>query len=315
MDNGSKGGAVAAHGRDGVKLVRLAENLGFASGVNAGVAASRGDFVALLNDDAVAGPSWLESSCKVLEEADIAAVGPRILLGESLRGGGSRRRGALRPRRRAAARAPAQLGDARRLRRLERSRRSWHTPARTELRRRAVGAGRPAGARSTSRFRRMRPQAIAGIGDRAERRANPDPACGGPREQRRPYLRAGRLRRRLRRGPSRRRSLERHAGVLRCERDGPGHHGVRAGRIGPLERSYFAYYEDTDWCWRAHLQGYRILYDAVIDRASRSRPDKRRRARCPNPVPRRAQPDPHPRSLRPGRPRGARGEAEVARGR
>ena len=33
-------------------------------------------------------------------------------------------------------------------------------------------------------------------------------------------------------------------------------------RIGPLERSYFAYYEDADWCWRARLQGYRVLYDA-----------------------------------------------------
>ena len=31
--------------------------------------------------------------------------------------------------------------------------------------------------------------------------------------------------------------------------------------VGPFERSYFAYYEDTDWCWRARLQGYRVLYD------------------------------------------------------
>jgi GT2 family glycosyltransferase len=32
-------------------------------------------------------------------------------------------------------------------------------------------------------------------------------------------------------------------------------------RIGAFERSYFAYYEDTDWCWRARLLGYRIMYD------------------------------------------------------
>jgi GT2 family glycosyltransferase len=31
-------------------------------------------------------------------------------------------------------------------------------------------------------------------------------------------------------------------------------------RVGPFERSYFAYYEDTDWCWRARLQGYRVMY-------------------------------------------------------
>jgi GT2 family glycosyltransferase len=32
-------------------------------------------------------------------------------------------------------------------------------------------------------------------------------------------------------------------------------------RVGPFARDYFAYYEDTDWCWRARLQGYRIVYD------------------------------------------------------
>jgi cellulose synthase/poly-beta-1,6-N-acetylglucosamine synthase-like glycosyltransferase len=32
-------------------------------------------------------------------------------------------------------------------------------------------------------------------------------------------------------------------------------------RVGPFERSYFAYYEDTDWCWRARLQGYRAMYN------------------------------------------------------
>lgn len=33
--------------------------------------------------------------------------------------------------------------------------------------------------------------------------------------------------------------------------------------VGPFESSYFAYYEDTDWCWRARLLGYRIIYDPV----------------------------------------------------
>jgi GT2 family glycosyltransferase len=32
-------------------------------------------------------------------------------------------------------------------------------------------------------------------------------------------------------------------------------------RVGAFERGYFAYYEDTDWCWRARLLGYRIMYD------------------------------------------------------
>lgn len=28
--------------------------------------------------------------------------------------------------------------------------------------------------------------------------------------------------------------------------------------IGPLDEKYFLYYEDTDWCYRAHLQGWKI---------------------------------------------------------
>jgi GT2 family glycosyltransferase len=31
--------------------------------------------------------------------------------------------------------------------------------------------------------------------------------------------------------------------------------------IGLLARRYFAYYEDTDWCWRARLAGLRLVYD------------------------------------------------------
>ncbi len=61
-------------------MLRLAENQGFASGVNAGVASARGDVVALLNDDAVAPPGWLESSERVLKDGEVAAVGPKILL-------------------------------------------------------------------------------------------------------------------------------------------------------------------------------------------------------------------------------------------
>jgi hypothetical protein len=32
-------------------------------------------------------------------------------------------------------------------------------------------------------------------------------------------------------------------------------------RIGGFADSYFAYYEDLDWCWRARLAGMRIVYD------------------------------------------------------
>ncbi len=32
-------------------------------------------------------------------------------------------------------------------------------------------------------------------------------------------------------------------------------------RIGGLAESYFAYYEDLDWCWRARLAGMRCVYE------------------------------------------------------
>jgi GT2 family glycosyltransferase len=31
-------------------------------------------------------------------------------------------------------------------------------------------------------------------------------------------------------------------------------------KIGMLDPAYLAYYEDTDWCWRAKLAGYRCVY-------------------------------------------------------
>jgi hypothetical protein len=32
-------------------------------------------------------------------------------------------------------------------------------------------------------------------------------------------------------------------------------------RLGGLAGEYFAYYEDVDWCWRANLAGWRLIYD------------------------------------------------------
>ena len=36
-------------------------------------------------------------------------------------------------------------------------------------------------------------------------------------------------------------------------------HVIRA--VGPMASNFFAYYEDTDWCWRAQLAGFRIRYE------------------------------------------------------
>jgi GT2 family glycosyltransferase len=69
VDNGSTDGSVA-HVREGwpeANVVELGENRGFSAAVNAGIAAGRGRYVALLNTDIELSPDWLEL---LVEELD-----------------------------------------------------------------------------------------------------------------------------------------------------------------------------------------------------------------------------------------------------
>jgi GT2 family glycosyltransferase len=83
VDNGSTDGSQTwVKGRWGeeVALVALPENLGFAGGNNAGIRASRGSFVVLLNNDTVVDPGWLDA----LQQAAVRHPGagmftPKIL--------------------------------------------------------------------------------------------------------------------------------------------------------------------------------------------------------------------------------------------
>lgn len=61
VDNGSQDGSAEFVGEryPGVRLVGLRENRGFAGGNNAGIAVARGKYIALLNNDTKADPSWL----------------------------------------------------------------------------------------------------------------------------------------------------------------------------------------------------------------------------------------------------------------
>jgi hypothetical protein len=64
-----------------VKVVRTTANLGFAGGVEAGLAVVDSPFVALLNNDAAAEPDWLARLVAVLENhPEAAAVTSRLLL-------------------------------------------------------------------------------------------------------------------------------------------------------------------------------------------------------------------------------------------
>ncbi len=81
VDNGSAGEEASRVGRSlGVRVVRSDANVGFAGGVELGLAQARGDLVGLINDDAVAGPNWLGAAARVLADPSVAAVTPKVLL-------------------------------------------------------------------------------------------------------------------------------------------------------------------------------------------------------------------------------------------
>lgn len=67
VSNGAGDWAVALAEEFGCRLVSFAENRGFAAAINAGIAASRAPFVALLNDDVELDPGWLEKLKALLE--------------------------------------------------------------------------------------------------------------------------------------------------------------------------------------------------------------------------------------------------------
>lgn len=69
VDNGSRDGSAeyVLERYPGVRLVRLAENAGFAGGNNAGIRAASGRYIALLNNDTKTDPGWLAN---LLPEAE-----------------------------------------------------------------------------------------------------------------------------------------------------------------------------------------------------------------------------------------------------
>lgn len=71
VDNGSTDGSaelVRETYGESVRLVENSENLGFSGGNNVGIRASRGEFVLLLNNDAIADERWVEELVGVARE-------------------------------------------------------------------------------------------------------------------------------------------------------------------------------------------------------------------------------------------------------
>lgn len=268
VDNGSADGEAGKIAqRVGARFVRLRRNVGFAAGVNEGVSRTKGDVVALLNDDAIAGDGWLQTASGLLEDATIAAVGPKVVLAgrylevllddEPWWGPGD-----LRPLGRRI--TSATLGDSDVLEDL-------------------VGAG----------IHRLE------AGQHAPGAALPPPERWRWTAGRAPFyvpllegtgevelcLNGQHVR------PTRVVDLVNSAGAYLREDGYVGDIGADAAdderfdtteerfslsgaafvttrqtfeRVGRFEQRYFAYYEDADWCWRARLMGLRMMYEPAV---------------------------------------------------
>jgi GT2 family glycosyltransferase len=83
VDNGSSDGSAEMVEREfpAVRVVRSERNLGFCGGNNLGIAMARGAAIALLNNDAVAAPGWLEAMLREMEQdARVGMVAAKILV-------------------------------------------------------------------------------------------------------------------------------------------------------------------------------------------------------------------------------------------
>lgn len=83
VDNASVDGSLEAaiERFPGLRVIRHVANLGFGAGVNRGVAEATGDWIALLNNDAVADPEWVSEMLAVATaDPDIGMVACKIYL-------------------------------------------------------------------------------------------------------------------------------------------------------------------------------------------------------------------------------------------
>ena len=83
VDNGSTDGSADLASACGARVIRNSENRGFCAANNQGIAASRGEFIALLNNDAEAEPGWLSALLRVCSSRpDVGMAASKILVWE-----------------------------------------------------------------------------------------------------------------------------------------------------------------------------------------------------------------------------------------
>lgn len=80
VDDASPGAAASAAAlKFGVRGIRLDRQSGFAAAANAGIRASQGDIVEMLNDDTEVQPGWADAALKWFDDPMIGAVAPLVL--------------------------------------------------------------------------------------------------------------------------------------------------------------------------------------------------------------------------------------------
>ena len=84
VDNGSTDGSADLAEREfGARVIRNPENRGFCAANNQGIAAARGEFIALLNNDAEAEPGWLAEMRRACSSRpDVGMAASKVLVWE-----------------------------------------------------------------------------------------------------------------------------------------------------------------------------------------------------------------------------------------
>jgi len=84
VDNGSTDGSAEMAEREfGRRVIRNTENRGFCAANNQGIAAARGEFIALLNNDAEAEPGWLAALQRACSgRPDVGMAASKVLVWE-----------------------------------------------------------------------------------------------------------------------------------------------------------------------------------------------------------------------------------------
>src|SRR5689334_19308388 len=82
VDNGSTDASADLAESFGALVIRNGQNRGFCAANNQGIAAARGDLIALLNNDAEAEPGWLAALAGAFSSADVGMAASKILVYE-----------------------------------------------------------------------------------------------------------------------------------------------------------------------------------------------------------------------------------------